>query len=435
MTAVDAAHPAGIPAVPAAPAEALPQDGGVARFHGSERAFFGLLVRGSFFLALTLGIYRFWLATDVRRFLWGNTEIAGDYLEYSGTARELLLGFLMALALLIPVYALFFIAALDAGLVGALSGVLAFAVLALLGQFAVYRARRYRLTRTIFRGVRLYQTGSAWRYALTSAFWWVLTIATVGLALPWGIAVLERYKMRHTHFGTLQGSFAGSGTGLFFRGILLWLIVVGPLVAAVILALGAVNWAALAPALTGPGDDLAKRLADIGAELAEAAVIASSALVWSILAAALLYPAYRALVLRWWTSGLRLGEVTAVSRLRTGQIYRVYLRFLGYSVLFAILAGILSGIAYGALGGLTPLFGKSTASEVAATVVFVGTYVVIMLGYSVIYQATVTIRFWRLSFETTAITGLRALDKVEARGAAGSPFGEGLADALDVGGL
>jgi uncharacterized membrane protein YjgN (DUF898 family) len=435
MTAVDAAHPAGIPAVPAAPAEALPQDAGVARFHGSERAFFGLLVRGSLLLVLTLGIYRFWLVTDVRRFLWGNTEIAGDYLEYSGTARELLLGFLMALALLIPVYALFFIAALDAGLVGALSGVLAFVLLALLGQFAVYRARRYRLTRTIFRGVRLYQTGSAWRYAVTSAFWWVLTIATVGLALPWGMAVLERYKMRHTHYGTLQGRFAGSGTGLFFRGILLWLIVVGPLVAAVILALGAVNWAALAPALTGPSDDLTKRLADIGAELAEAAVIASSALVWSILAAVLLYPAYRALVLRWWISGLRLGEVTAVSHLRTGQIYRVYLRFLGYSVLFAILAGILSGIAFGAFGGLTPSFGKSAASEIAATVIFIGTYVVIMLGYSVIYQATVTIRFWRLSFETTAITGLRALDKVEARGVAGSPFGEGLADALDVGGL
>ena len=195
------------------------------------------------------------------------------------------------------------------------------------------------------------------------------------------------------------------------------------------------NWAALAPALTGPGDDLTKRLADIGAELAEAAVIASSALVWSILAAVLLYPAYRALVLRWWISGLGLGEVTAVSHLRTGQIYRVYLRFLGYSVLFAILASILSGIAFGAFGGLTPSFGKSAASEIAATVIFIGTYVVIMLGYSVIYQTTVTIRFWRLSFETTAITGLRALDKVEARGAAGSPFGEGLADALDVGGL
>ena len=57
---------------------------------------------------VTLGIYRFWLATDIRRFLWSNTEIAGEALEYTGTALELLLGFLVAIALLIPVYAGYF---------------------------------------------------------------------------------------------------------------------------------------------------------------------------------------------------------------------------------------------------------------------------------------------------------------------------------------
>ena len=57
---------------------------------------------------VTLGIYRFWLVTDVRRFLWSNTEIAGEPLEYTGTALELLLGFLVAIALLIPIYAGFF---------------------------------------------------------------------------------------------------------------------------------------------------------------------------------------------------------------------------------------------------------------------------------------------------------------------------------------
>ena len=54
-------------------------------------------------LAVTLGIYRFWLATDMRRFLWSNTEIAGDSLEYTGTARELLIGFLIAIAILVPI--------------------------------------------------------------------------------------------------------------------------------------------------------------------------------------------------------------------------------------------------------------------------------------------------------------------------------------------
>ena len=47
-------------------------------------------------MLVTLGIYRFWLNTDMRRFLWSNTEVAGHGLEYTGTARELLIDRLMS---------------------------------------------------------------------------------------------------------------------------------------------------------------------------------------------------------------------------------------------------------------------------------------------------------------------------------------------------
>ena len=138
--------------------------GGV-QFLGQRRSYWRLLIRGTVMLFVTLGIYRFWLVTDVRRFLWSNTEIAGETLEYTGTALELLLGFLVAISLLIPVYSGIFLAALDLGILGKLSGVSAFAALGLLGQYAIYRARRYRLTRTIYRGLRFHQEGSAWGYA------------------------------------------------------------------------------------------------------------------------------------------------------------------------------------------------------------------------------------------------------------------------------
>src|SRR6187397_69079 len=208
-----------------------------ARFTGNERAFWRLLIRGAALLFVTLGIYRFWLATDVRRFLWSNTEIAGDGLEYIGTARELLLGFLIAIALLVPVNVAFFLAALGRGLLSQISGLLALVVLALLGQFAVYRARRYRLTRTVYRGIRFHQTGSAWRYAVCAIFWWAMIAATLGLAYPFAQASLERFKMRNTYYGDLQGHFVGSGVRLFFRGILLWLIVVVPFMLGIVVAL------------------------------------------------------------------------------------------------------------------------------------------------------------------------------------------------------
>src|SRR5882724_9490050 len=82
-----------------------------ARFLGASGTFWRLLVRGAVLSLVTLGLYRFWLVTDTRRFLWTHTEIAGDGLEYIGTAWELLLGFLIAVALLVPVNVMFFLAA------------------------------------------------------------------------------------------------------------------------------------------------------------------------------------------------------------------------------------------------------------------------------------------------------------------------------------
>src|SRR3954464_6240853 len=186
-----------------------------ARFLANERAFWRLLIRGAALLFVTLGIYRFWLATDVRRFLWSNTEIAGDGLEYIGTARELLLGFLIAIALLVPINVIFFLAAFSRGVLGQISGTLALAVLALFGQFAVFRARRYRLTRTIYRGVRFHQTGSAWLYAIYAALWSLAVVLTLGLAYPAMQATLERYKMRNTWLGNLKGRFDGTALDLF----------------------------------------------------------------------------------------------------------------------------------------------------------------------------------------------------------------------------
>src|ERR1043166_402896 len=157
-------------APPAPPEEPAPPP--PARFLGPERSFWRLLARGAMLLLVTLGIYRFWLATDVRRFLWNNTEIAGDGLEYIGTARELLLGFLIAVALLVPINTLFFLGAFAKGIIGQLSGTVALVVLGLLGQFAVYRARRYRLPRTVYRRLRFLQTGSPRGGAGGARFWW-----------------------------------------------------------------------------------------------------------------------------------------------------------------------------------------------------------------------------------------------------------------------
>jgi len=403
------------------------------RFPGKRHDYWRLLVRGAALLIVTLGIYRFWLATDVRRFLWSNTEIAGESLEYTGKPFELLIGFLMAIAILIPVYAAIFLAALDLGIVGKLSGVLGFVLLALLGQYAVYRARRYRLTRTIFRGLRFHQDGSAWRYAFCALFWWMMTAITCGLAYPWQLSRLERFKMRNTYYGNLAGSFEGSAFRLFLRGLPMWLLVVGPVIVAAGALIETVDWMALADVAQQGGDDLFARLEGASPGFGGAIVFAMLMAGVTVFAAGLLYPAFQAMMLRWWTSGLRFGDIEVRSLLRTRQIYGAYFRFLWIAILFSIVvaaAAIPAAMIVGSLGETEP----STGKEILATGILLAGYVVVALGYSTIYRATVKLSLWQLGAESLRLSGLAALDRVKATGGPSSALGEGLADALHVGG-
>jgi uncharacterized membrane protein YjgN (DUF898 family) len=413
-------------AQPTTPQSAAPARAKMARFVGRAKVFWLLLARGAVLLMLTLGLYRFWLTTDIRRYLWSNTEIADETFEYTGTARELLLGFLIAIAVLVPLYVVFFLLTLAPG--EGMWSLLSIAIIAFLGQYAVYRARRYRLTRTIYRGVRFHQTGSALRYSVCAVLWWGLTVLTLGLAYPFGQAQLERFKMRHTFFGSLSGRFEGSGWRLFARGILLWALAIVPFLIGAVASILAIDWNAVASATAGEASWLES------SGLGGAVVFAALSGVWLLLSLALLYPIFQAIMLRWWVSGLRFGEVGVSCRLRTGEVFAVYARFVGYVSLFSLLATVFIGMGGVAVAKLTGSL-DSLQDEIVTTVLGLGAYVAVALGYSAIYQGTVKIGLWRCIIESLDVSNVGALEKVAAAGEAASPIGEGLADALNVGGI
>src|SRR6267142_1117486 len=193
-------------------------------FSGKRSEFFHLVKRGAGLEFVTLVFYRFWLLTDIRRHLWANTLVDGDAAEYTGRGKELLIGFLIALAILVPIYLGYFLIGLEAEHYQAFASIPLIAFFYLFAQFAIYRARRYRLTRTVWRGVRFWMTGSGWSYAWRAGLWGLLTLFTLGIAAPWAKAALERYKMRHTAYGSLQGRFEATGWGLFKQVWWLWLL-------------------------------------------------------------------------------------------------------------------------------------------------------------------------------------------------------------------
>jgi hypothetical protein len=128
--------------------------------------------------------------------------------------------------------------------------------------------------------------------------------------------------------------------------------------------------------------------------------------------------------------------LTVSSQLRTATIYGSYLRFLGYGLLFSLGASIAGGALFAALSaGLTTITKQAEITEALGAMFGVAMYVIVMLGYSTIYQGTVKLAIWSGGVESVVLDGAATLNEVKAEGAPSSAVGEGLADALNVGGF
>ncbi|MDR4306094.1 DUF898 family protein [Chelatococcus sambhunathii] len=385
------------------------------KFHGSARAMFPVVLKGLFLTIITLGIYRFWYMTNVRRFLWNNTEVDGDFLEYTGRGVELFIGFLIAVAVLVPFYAMLFLAPLYMGAEAAAvaQGLYGFALL-LLAQYALYRARRYRLTRTIWRGVRFQQSGSGWGYAWRSLLWLILTVLTLGLAYPWMRAGLERYKMTNTWYGDQQGAFSATGGQLFWRTLLVWL-------AALVVIGGPIAFVAGMEA-TG----------NIGA-----ASPAHALILVSVIGFIVLVPVYWAVEFRWWANGCSVGPAAAACDLGNFAFFKVYLGYLGVALLFGLVVGAIGlGIGFALhSGGVLEGMAAQARPPVVFFVAFGAFYFLVGLVFAALWQVFGVRPIWRKSFESCEIRGLGALMAAQSVTPEANAFGEGIADAIDFGGF
>ena len=72
-------------------------------YTGRLRKLIPIVLRNILLSIITLGIYRFWGKTKIRRYLWSQVSFRGEPLEYTGTGTELFLGFLVVMLILIPV--------------------------------------------------------------------------------------------------------------------------------------------------------------------------------------------------------------------------------------------------------------------------------------------------------------------------------------------
>lgn len=198
------------------------------RFEGRWQDYAPIAFTNLLLTIVTLGIYRFWATTRTRRYLWSRTRFIDEPVEWTGTGKELLVGFLLAMLLFgLP----FFI--LQAGAqalvlqghagIAAVLGILAFIVLLYLPGVARFRGLRYRLSRTYWHGIRGGSDDNGLRYGWS--WLWKSTVAVIPmwLLIPWSMTSLWNERWEKMSFGSQSFQSAARAGPIFKRFLLFYL--------------------------------------------------------------------------------------------------------------------------------------------------------------------------------------------------------------------
>jgi uncharacterized membrane protein YjgN (DUF898 family) len=396
---------------------------GRAAFIGRRGELLRIVLGGYLLMLPTIGLYRFWQATWKRRFYWQNTLIDGEPLEYTGTARQLLFGFFFALAVFLPIYiALFVLSMQQSAYVPVGYGALGALVWFLMG-YAAYRARDFRLSRTLWRGIRFDLKGSALGYATRRFLWSLAMLPSLGLVYPWMGASLWRYRWRHSWYGDRRFAIAGT-----------WRLIAGPYYAAYALTVLAI--AATLGWIFGTGD-----LVEVDG------VTLPGRVGWVLGFVAVLVFAFSLALYRTRAASRMLSTVSlGPARLRvvipTGALFG---QFVAYAVAVIVLLVILALTALIALGGIYAIAAADGQTPDAAALValfqsgtfnvvlLIGIYLVVLGAFGLLAESILALGWWKLLANGATIADPDSVRTVRATEEDRALIGQGLADALNVG--
>lgn len=185
-------------------------------YDGTIGALYGIFIKNLLLGIITLTIYRFWGKTNLRRYAWSHMTLQGHRFEYTGRGGELFIGFLIVTALYAVVTIGFSILSVALGEEFSNYGsLLLLLVVVYLAYVAQYAAQNYRLTRTLWCGIRGGMSGSAWRYGIKAMLFMVLNLVTLNFALPWTTLRLAEDRFNHSYFGNAKASLQASAKPLY----------------------------------------------------------------------------------------------------------------------------------------------------------------------------------------------------------------------------
>jgi uncharacterized membrane protein YjgN (DUF898 family) len=181
-------------------------------FHGQGSAYFSIMIVNWLLTILTLGIYYPWARAKQLRYIYGQTSLNDTRFHFSGTGKEIFLGYVKIILLFVGGYLLLFLLAyFSHPVVGLLFIYLGFLIII---PFAIHGSLRYRMSRLSYRGIRFGYRGNRSELIKNFFKWIFLTAITFGIYGAWLQMNLRNYTHKHIRYGNL--SFENNGRGSTF---------------------------------------------------------------------------------------------------------------------------------------------------------------------------------------------------------------------------
>lgn len=382
-------------------------------FDGDWRELAPILLTNLMLSIVTLGFYRFWGIARERRYLWSKTRFIDDRLEWMGTGKELFLGFLLVIAILfVPLLVLqFVVQALLLQGQGGLAGMLiltVYLVFFYVAGLAIFRGLRYRLSRTHWHGIRGGSEDPGFGYGWSYTWKTIVGSFVLGLLIPWSMTSLWSERWNRMSFGPHSFESSPEWGGLMRRFLLCYL---APIVALI----GAIVAGFVGVASGGPGG---------AAAVAVILVIIAFYVVLPLLALA-----YYAAFFREMIGTLSLSTLDFDFTARTKDWLLLMLGNVGLYLLVLLSAFILAAM----LGVATlPSNPEALVNPPIGTFAIIALAIAIPLG---LVGGFVRYRNWRFFIRHLEAGGEINLVTLTQSRAPEPRQGEGLLDALDMGGF
>ncbi len=178
-------------------------------FTGEGGQYFGILIGNLLLSLVTLGIYIPWAIVSEVKYNLSHTNFPGKPFSYTGSGKDLFLGFLYFIGAMILLgflmyihIALYFVGILSLVLVGL--------------PYAIHEGLDYDSKHTHWNGHTFAYDGVFMDFFKLFVTNIVLTMVTFGIYSSWASVAISKYTLQHLKLGRLTFDFEGEGKELFF---------------------------------------------------------------------------------------------------------------------------------------------------------------------------------------------------------------------------